>query len=146
MEKITQETAITLSYSLFDLPSAQHKAGLAGLLLLIDSLRQRGTGPLPEVLNLSATSVQLTFSEASMQTVFDDLYDAAWVETRQKSKRTGKKKPKRAETEENRDEESGKVKKQKFYVYDEVEPKVLFLEHHYPGDEKGWLKLWRDML
>ena len=145
MARATQETAITLSYSLFDLPSAQHKAGVAGLFLLIDSLRQRGVGPLPEVRNLSATSVQLTFSKASTQTVFDDLYNAALVERAFKSKWSGKP-PKRIETEENRDEKSGKVKKQKTYIYDVVEPKALFLEHHYPGDKKGWLKLWRDML
>ncbi len=146
MAKISQETEITLSHNIFDLPSAQHKAGLAGLLLLIDSLQKRGVGPLPEVRNLLATSVQLTFSKASLQTVFDDLYDAAWVEKPQKSKRTGKKKPKRTETEEHQDKKSGKVKNQKSYVYDDVEPKALLLEHHYPGDKKGWLKLWRDML
>ena len=49
MAKSTQATELTLSYSLFDLPSAQHKAGLAGLLLLIDSLRQRGADPLPDM-------------------------------------------------------------------------------------------------
>ena len=145
MAEATQETAITLSYSLFDLPSAQHKAGLAGLILLIDSLRQRGIGPLPEVHNLAATSARLTFSKASMQTVFDDLYDAALVERTSKSKWSGKA-PKRVEIEENQDEKSRKAKKQKIYIYDVVEPKALFLEHHYPGDEKGWLKLWRDML
>lgn len=145
MTKTAQETAMTLFYSLFDLPSAQHKAGLAGLLLLIDSLRQRGVGPLPEVHDLSATSVQLTFSKDSMQTIFDDLYDAALVERTSKSKWSGKA-PKRIETEENQGEKSGKAKKQKIYIYDVVEPKALFLEHRYPGDEKGWLKLWRDML
>ena len=147
MEKAPQVKEITLSYSLFDLPSAQHKAGLAGLLLLIDSLRQRGADPLPSVSHLSATGVKLIFTQDSLQTIFDDLYDAAWVETRQKSKRrTGKKQPKRVEVEEYQDEKSEKVKEQNFYVYDDVEPKAPFLEHHYPGDEKGWLKLWRDML
>ena len=145
MEKATHETEITLSYSLFDLPSAQHKAGLAGLLLLIDSLRQRGADPLPDVSHLSATSVKLTFTQVSMQTVFDDLYDAALVERASKSKWSGKS-PKRVEIEEKRDEKSEKVKPQKIYVYDVVEPKASFLEHHYPGDEKRWLKLWRDML
>ena len=38
------------------------------------------------------------------------------------------------------------MKTQKAYVYDVVEPKATVLEHHYPGDENGWLKLWRDML
>ena len=145
MAKALPATEITLSYSLFDLPSAQHKAGLAGLLLLIDSLRQRGASPLPNVSHLSATSVKLTFTEDALQTVFDDLYDAAQVEQRSKSK-WKKKTPKREEVEESQDEKSGKVKRRKIYVYDVVEPKALFLEHHYPRDEKGWLKLWRDML
>ena len=145
IEKATQESEITLSYSLFDLPSVQHKAGLAGLLLLIDSLQQRGTGPLPDVSHLSSTSAKLTFTENSLQTVFNDLYDAAQVERAFNSKWSGKT-PKRVEIEESRDEKSGKVKKQKKYIYDVVEPKALLLEHCYPGDEKGWLKLWRDML
>ena len=144
MEKAPQVKEITLSYSLFDLPSAQHKAGLAGLLLLIDSLRQRGADPLPNVSHLSATGVKLTFTQDSMQTVFDDLYDAAQVERTSQAKWSGKP-PKRIEVEEKQDEKSGKVKKQKIYVYDVVVPKASFLEHHYPGDEKGWLKLWRDM-
>ena len=146
MAKATQSTEITLSYSLFDLPSVQHKAGLAGLLLLIDSLRQREAAPLPDMNNLSATSVKLTFTQDSLQTIFNDLYDAAQVEGRSKSKRSKGKAPKRVEIEETQDEKSGKVKKQKIYIYDDIEPKALFLEHHYPGDEKGWLKLWRDML
>ncbi len=145
MVNAPQATEIILSYSLFDLPSAQHKAGLAGLLLLIDSLRQRGGAPLPDVSHLSATSVKLTFTRDSLQTIFDDLYDAAQVERGYKSKWSGKA-PNRVEIEENRDEKSGKVKKQKTYIYDVVEPKASFLEHHYPGEEKGWLKLWRDML
>ena len=145
MERATQKIEKTLSYSLFDLPSAQHKAGLAGLLLLIDSLQKRGAKPLPDISHLSATSVKLTFTQDSIQTVFDDLYDAAQVERTFKSKWSGKT-PKRVEIEEKRDEKSGKVKKQKIYVYDVIEPKASFLEHYYRGDENGWLKLWRDML
>lgn len=145
MAKATQPTEIPLSYSLYDLPSAQHKAGLAGLLLLIDSLQQRGAGPLPDINHFSATSAKLTFTQGSMQTVFDDLYDAAEVERAYKSKWSGKA-PKRIETEEKRDEKSGKAKKQKIYIYDVIEPKAAFLEHHYTGDENGWLKLWREML
>ena len=145
MAKATEETEITLSYSLFDLPSAQHKAGLAGLLLLIDSLRQRGTDALPGVSQLSATGVKLTFNRDSLQAVFDDLYDAAIVERTSKSKWSGKT-AKRIETEEKRDQKSGKMREHKTYVYDVVEPKAAVLGYHYPGEEKGWVKLWRDML
>ena len=79
-----------------------------------------------------------------MQTIFDDLYDAVYVERHSKNKWSNKE-IKREEVEEIQDEKSGKIKKNKIYIYDVIEPRVSFLEHHYPGDEKGWLKLWRDM-
>lgn len=145
MPKAPQDVEISLSYSLFDLPSAQHKAGLAGLLLLIESMQQRGLGPLPAVNDLTATSIGLTFTQPSVQAIFDDLYDAGVRETESKTKWKGKE-PKREESIEVTDVKTGKVKKSKVFVYDTVVPKASFLEHHYPSDESGWLKLWRDML
>ena len=138
-QEITEQE-ITLRYSLFDLPTAQHKAGLAGLILLIRSLEERRVcGPLPTVSNLSATSVEIKISQSSMQMILDDLYDAHKVEQARPSKIPGKP-PKREETQEK--EEQGKVKKKRFYIYDVIEPRASFL-HNYPG---GWLKLWKDMV
>lgn len=149
MAKVPAVSKISLSYSLFDLPTAQHKAGLAGLLLLIGSMRQRGLSPLPTVSNLSATSVELTFTQATMRAIFDDLYDAELKEI--PSKKKWKKKnveipPKREETVEETNSKTGKTKKSTTYVYETVVPKAAFLGHHYPGAENGWLKLWRDMI
>jgi hypothetical protein len=42
MSSALRNAEVTLHYHLSDLPTAQHKAGLAGLLLLIESMRQRG--------------------------------------------------------------------------------------------------------
>ena len=145
MAKATQVEEMTLSYNLFDLPSAQHKAGLAGLLLLIDSLQQRGLAPLPDVRNPSATSVRLTLARIRCRPFLMICMTRAQVERRYKSKWSGKA-PKREESFESQDEKTGKIKRIKEYIYDVVEPKASFLEHHYPGDENGWLKLWRDML
>ena len=86
MAKASQPSELSLSYSLFDLPTTQHKAGLAGLLLLIDSMQQRGLDPLPVVSDLGATSVTLSFTQAAMQVIFDDLYDAELRETEVKQK------------------------------------------------------------
>ena len=145
MAESSPEQEITLRYNLFDLPTAQHKAGLAGLVLLIRSLEARKiNNPLPVVSDLSATSVELKFTQDSIQTVFDDLYDAQTVEVPRANKLSGKP-PKREEVKEEKDEKTGKVSKSKIYVYDVIEPKASFL-HNYPGDEKGWLKLWRDMI
>lgn len=145
MPSVPQNSEIPICYSLFDLPSAQHKAGLAGLLLLIKSLQQRGISPLPVVNELTATSVKLTFTLMAMQTLFNDLYDAEVRETESKTKWKGKA-PKREESVEVTDPKTGKVKRSKIFVYDVVVPKASFLEHHHPGNEDGWLKLWRDML
>ena len=145
MSNAPRDTELPFCYSLFDLPTAQHKAGLAGLLLLIESMRQRGLGPLPTLNDLTATSVKLTFTQPSMQAIFDDLYDAEVKETESKTKWKGKA-PKREEPVEVTDPKTGKVKKSKVFIYDTIVPKTSFLEHHYPGDENGWLKLWRDML
>ena len=44
----TQPESITIRYELYELPTAQHKAGLAGLLLQIDSMNERvAAGGLP---------------------------------------------------------------------------------------------------
>src|SRR5262245_60696214 len=145
MAKAQTVSEVSLSYSLFDLPTAQHKAGLTGLLLLIDSMQQRGLDPLPTVKSITPTNVELMLSQGSLQAVFNDLYDAELRETEVKQKWQGTP-PKREETVETLDPKTGRTKKSKVYVYDTVTPKAAFLEHHYPGAENGWLKLWRDML
>jgi CRISPR-associated protein Cmx8 len=145
MKKATQDQEILLSYSLFDLPTAQHKAGLAGLLFLIDSMKQRDISPLPTVAELTSTSVKFTLGRRSLQAVFDDLYDAEFTEAQVKTKWKGRS-PKREGFEIVTDPKTEAAKQVKAFTYDVVVPKASFLRHHYLGDESGWLKLWRDML
>ena len=133
MSSALRNTEVTLHYHLSDLPTAQHKAGLAGLLLLIESMRQRGLGPLPAVDVLTPTSAQLTFKQEAIQTMFDDLYDAMVVEVVSTTRWKGKD-IKREEMVEIVDSNTGKVKKNRRFVYDAVVPKASFLEHYYPGD------------
>jgi CRISPR-associated protein Cmx8 len=83
-------TEVTVTYDLFDLPTAFHKAGLAGLLLLIQSLRQRNI--LTEFQSryaLAPTSATVTFTEPILQLLMDDLYDASIIEVAVKSKWQG---------------------------------------------------------
>ncbi|KUJ96916.1 MAG: hypothetical protein XD41_0136 [Desulfonauticus sp. 38_4375] len=74
-----KQDKITLSYNLFDLPTAQHKAGLAGLLVLIESLKRRNVSPLPEVEEMTPSRVVISFTKESIQVLFDDLYDAEFA-------------------------------------------------------------------
>lgn len=134
---------LVLSYNLFDLSTAQQKAGLAGLLLMIESMKRREIEPIPGVEELSEYSAKISFTKESMQAVFDDLFDAEWVEVRVKNKWQGKK-PKR--TEEIEVIKDGKNQKEKRYVYDIFQPKGLFLQTFYPDDNGAWIQIWREML
>ncbi len=140
--------AITLEYDLYDLPTAQHKAGLAGLLLMIESMKMRKMTPLPEAQH-DKTRAKFSFTRESMQALFDDLYDTSWVEKERKTKRKNRDKdaiePKR-EFEREVTTEDGKKRKEKVYVYEDFEPKGAFLSVLLSADSDLWLKLWRDML
>ena len=80
MSKKPAPERITLTFDLHDLPTAQHRAGLAGLILQIDSMGEDGNRRpeklIPEIEELTATSATITFTRDSMQGVFDDLYAA----------------------------------------------------------------------
>jgi len=146
--KAPTPTEVAVSYDLRDLPSAQHKAGLAGLLLQIESMRDRrdaGQLPaeceIPEVLDQTATTVVVRFTERSTQDLFDDLYDAEVVEVFSKSKWSGKP-AKREETNPT----PGPTEPRRLFVYDTVQPSGHFLRKFTEGDKEHWHKLWRDMI
>ncbi len=142
-------TSVVVRYDLFDLPTAQHKAGLAGLVLQIRSMAERAAkgGPpkgeeVPVIAELTPTSATITFTEKAVQGLFDDLYDAQVVEVAVRSRWPGQV-PKREEENEEEDE-GGKRKKVRRFIYDVTQPLGHFLR---PFLEDGpWMKLWRDML
>jgi len=135
---------LTLSYDLHSLPTAQHKAGLAGLLIMIESMKMRNIQPLPEVRDVTATTVELVVKPEALQAVFDDLYAAQTVEIESQSKWSGSP-PKRIEERETA-AENGEVKRKKIYVYDVTQPSGAFLAACYPDGDGLWLKLWRSMM
>ncbi|WP_457571425.1 type I-MYXAN CRISPR-associated protein Cmx8 [Desulfovulcanus sp.] len=138
-----QPDKISLTYNLFDLPTAQHKAGLAGLLVLIESLKRRNISPLPEVEEMTSSRVVVSFTKESMQVLFDDLYDAEFVEVKS-TKKWQNKKPKRIEEQEIT--ENNKKRKIKYFIYDAFQPKGKFFTAFYPHGCENWLTLWRKML
>lgn len=143
-EKSTQQTEVVIHFDLFDLPTPFHKAGLAGLVMLIRSLIERGKITAADVqLELNATTAKMTFSESLLQVVMDDLYDARVIEAVVKSKWQGAslKAERQIEVTEN-----GKTKNVKHFVYDVVQPVGQFLMDHFPDGDGLWQKLWRDMI
>ncbi len=80
--KAAKPAQVTITYDLFDLPTAQHKAGLAGLLLQIQSMQSRKL-PAPVFRwddQQPRTKVHVEFTPETTGSLFDDLYDAALVE------------------------------------------------------------------
>lgn len=140
------EERIDLRYDLYSLPTAQHKAGLAGLCILHKTLKKRKIEPLPEIAISDDGIVTVSLTKASMETLFNDLYDAAYEETAQKTKRKDKNKNEipylREEKRKEADPKSGKDKEVSYFIYKDVVPKGAFLEALQTSEP--WLKLWRD--
>jgi CRISPR-associated protein Cmx8 len=144
--------SLTVRYDLSDMPTAQHKAGLAGLILQIRHMGQpeRGFSPdqVPFIEDLTPTSATIRFNAKSVQALFDDLYDASVERVRVKSKWQGAE-PVEVVEEEETDAATGKAVRVKKFVYEVVQPRGHFLRQHLPHDmdrDRDWHKLWRDML
>lgn len=140
----TAPTEVVVNYDLHDLPTAFHKAGLAGLVMLIDSLTKRQLlGNAAEDVSVSETGVEIRFTESMVQHLMDDVYDAEIVEVATKARWQGAD-IKREEISE--EEHEGKKTRTKRFIYDVVQPKGTFLQQTYQDSGGLWLKLWRDML
>jgi CRISPR-associated protein Cmx8 len=148
--------SITIAYDLFDLPTAQHKAGLAGLLFQIDHLNERRPmPPTPRVIERTATTATIEFTAETMQGLMDNVYDAQVVVVRVKSKWNNAKECKPPEEVEEEIEEKGpdgkprkKMVKVKYYFYEQIQPCGHALRQYLPAmdPQKDWHKLWRDMI
>ena len=142
--KLAEPTEVEVTYDLFDLPTAFHKAGLAGLVMLITSLKERRLLNKENVkCELTPTCATVTFTKSLIQHLMDDLYDARIVEVAVRSKWQGATVKREETVEENKD---GKVTQTKRFIYDVVQPSGQFLRDRYPDEDGLWLKLWRDMM
>ncbi len=71
-----------IEYKLNDLPSAQHKAGLAGLKLMVDWLeRSQEEKGLCEIKNISNNSLILSLTKPGLTALLNEVYDATQDET-----------------------------------------------------------------
>lgn len=141
---------VTVRYDLFDLPTAQHKAGLAGLVLQIESMKTRRhhADSIPDIVQITATTATVQFTAKSIQALFDDLYDAEVVEADRAVRRV-----EAAENVNEGDEEGDEVDGEETTTARRgsnyrVQPRGHFLRQYLPDMDpaKDWHKLWRDML
>jgi len=134
--KPTDPSEIIVQYDLFALPTAFHKAGLAGLIMLIESLKAR------RILNeddarytVMPTTAEIALTEQLISTLFDDLYDAEPQPPKEKKTALGKSKKLIAVSNENKKAKEAPPA-----------PKFAALKDLLPENDVLWIKLYRDML
>jgi CRISPR-associated protein Cmx8 len=149
---------IILEYKLNELPSSQHKSGLAGLVLMVRWLTERNQHKVNGVLEeLECTDkiYKLRIDKDGMKSLFDETYSASWVEQERdkilKNSRTKAEIPyKRREIKsiETIDKKTGEIsnKEKDIFIYDVVVPSGSFLAEMDSSQESAWVKLWRDMV
>ncbi len=152
---VSTEAPIELTWTLDELPSSQHKTGLAGLVLLIRWLKRkakaRWRGMLDVDVDASGATVRL--DREGLAWLFDEAYAAATIESERDAPFKGVEPERiveRSVTDKKKvDPKTGKplVKLQKKYVYKLVQPHGAFLVDADPKGEQGaWIKLWRDFV
>lgn len=141
--------SVKLTWSLHELPSSQHRAGLAGLALAVAFLaRKTERRGVCRVSEINDDGLTLEVDRAGMQSLFDDIYAATTEETSNKTKWAGTE-PKRIDEVEVRDEKTRKTKTEKRFVYDQVVPSGLLIQEWDAtpaGGKRVWLALWQEFV
>ncbi|MDX2033396.1 MAG: type I-MYXAN CRISPR-associated protein Cmx8 [Blastocatellia bacterium] len=145
---------LELQYQLAELPSSQHRAGLAGLCLMVDWLNlQPNRKGICEV-ERTAYGASLRINQQGLAELFDEIYAASLEEQeRPQPLKNGRTKavipPLREETRQSLDPKTGKVKEKTVYIYESVIPRGGLLLSNDPtadGRNGAWIKLWRDVI
>lgn len=148
---------LTLDYQLAELPSSQHRAGLAGLVLVVQWLERQPefkqkieAGAICKLTPPDDKGITLELNQAGLAALFDEIYDASTEEQERKNKKKEVIPPLREEEREETDAK-GKQKTKKVYIYSIVVPRGSFLadpsyDQSSDGKNGCWIKLWRDMV
>lgn len=147
-KQATASEVLELNYTLAELPSAQHRAGLAGLACMIDWLGRKPHDGRCEC-SFDTHALSLRVDQAGVAALFDEVYGAS-REVQRSTSPWKNQEP--LDIVEETVEERGKTKTKKYYLYPVVMPRGAFLadlDWDSTVDDHGdgpWIKLWRDML
>jgi len=144
----------TARWNLAELPSAQHKAGLAGLAICAQYLQRKPDRKgICEIVALDPAGLTLRADRDGMQALFDDVYDASHEEQERdkpfQNKRTKADVPPKRTLERIVVDKKGVEKTKTIYIYDQVVPRGGVIDEWDAapnGAPKLWLKLWRDLV
>jgi CRISPR-associated protein Cmx8 len=150
-QKELSPEVLELNYQLVELPSSQHRAGLAGLVLVMDWLkRQPNKQGICEITQLNARGASLKIDQQGLEDLFNEIY-AASLEEKQATKPRIKSKTKAVippDREEKRlnTNAKGNAKEETVYIYKDPIPNGAFLVGLDPTADGRWIKLWRDVI
>jgi CRISPR-associated protein Cmx8 len=154
-KQTTPEIAVLeLDYNLAELPSSQHRAGLAGLVLMVQWLkRQDAHKGICDIIRLDERGATLRINKEGLAALFDEVYAASKEEQERQQPLKNRQKaiipPLREETRAEIDPKSGREKTKTVYIYPSIVPQGAFLVDLDPsasGDKGLWIKLWRDVI
>jgi CRISPR-associated protein Cmx8 len=142
---------VTLEYQLHQLPSSQHRAGLAGLILKIQWLQQQeafkaSVDAVCEIIHLDASKATLQFNLAGLTALFRSHYSASFEEREQlKLRKTGSQSF-RTIQREIYDEKTDLPKLTNIYIYQDIVPQGPLIQSFDPtaNNSQIWTKLWQE--
>lgn len=144
---------LSIRWNLAELPSSQHKAGLAGLALCVQYLQRNPDAKgICQIEALDAGGLTLHVDRDGMQALFDEIYAASTEEQERDAPLKNKNKeivPPNRTFERTDKDKKGKEKQKTIYVYEVTIPRGALIEEWDPapaGAARLWLKLWRDVV
>jgi CRISPR-associated protein Cmx8 len=149
-KKVTEPSVLTLDYSLATLPSAQHRAGLAGLVLMVRWVESQpgGMAGTCRITRLDEAGLSLEIDLVGLGCLLDATYEAA--EEQEEYPKPWENKAPIREVQREEVDKKGKVKTKTYYVYPKIVPSGAWLASHDPsgnGSKGGaWTTLFRCML
>jgi CRISPR-associated protein Cmx8 len=142
---------VTLEYRSSQLPSSQHRAGLAGLILKIQWLQEQSefkhsVDTICKIVDLDAGKVILQFNLAGLTALLKSHYSASFEERESKKIRTKSKQNFRTIQREVYDADIDTTKLTNFYIYRDIVPQGYLVQSFEPpnSNNRVWTKLWQE--
>ena len=151
--KVTKnKNQVTLEYTLSQLPSSQHRAGLAGLVLMILWLREQPkfkhlANAKLKITDLDADTVTVQFNLAGFTALMKTHFSAAFEERERSKKSTNNKQKFKTVKRKVRNPDTDKTKETTFYIYTDIVPQGDLVRSFEPANNENlvWTKLWQEV-
>ncbi len=143
---------MTVKYVLSQLPSSQHRAGLAGLILFIRWLQEQrefknSVDTVCEIIDLDADKAIVQFNLAGLTALMKSHFSAAFEEREREKKRANSKQKFQTIKRQVRNSDTGRSKLTTFYIYTDIVPQGNLVRSFEPANSNNlvWTKLWQQV-